>query len=98
MKTVKTFKEAKKLSLKKWNNVSELIHELNELSGEPCGFCEYSRHLKEKRVMTLSNCSVCLVNNKCKDLVGGDMTSKIRSLFDTCDRIIDYIESLDEDD
>lgn len=97
MPKVTTIKDAKERSLKKWYNIGIMINNINEVAGRPCGFCFYSRHIKNHDIKIIS-CSLCLVENTCTELVGKEFMSKIRELLGTVERITDYIHNIKEDE
>jgi len=79
MNKVKTFEEARKLSLIKWNKVKYLSIELDNLIDTDCSFCEYSNFLfdiVEKRKANkliipskIGSCEHCPVEKLCDKLI-----------------------------
>jgi len=65
MTEVKTFEEARKLSIDKWEKILVKISELEYLMGAECGFCFLSEY-KSKTTMYFK-CAQCLVENKCEE-------------------------------
>jgi len=66
MTEVKTFEEARKLSIDKWKNVLEEISFLENLMGEHCGFCLLGEYEVQQSAIG-SKCTHCLVESKCEE-------------------------------
>jgi len=84
MSKVKTFEDARKLSLIKWNKVKEALMELNNLIDDECSFCDYSTYLYRKEPESeptkLVICKRCPVESLCDKLIE-IKDNKPRSVF-----------------
>ncbi|MBA7490914.1 hypothetical protein ES702_01457 [subsurface metagenome] len=94
---VKTIKEAKELSLKKWHDIINELYEIRGIAISTCGFCYYSIHIELEKEISCNDCPICPVENTCLNTVGITFIKAISNLIDINKRIIDDIRNVKED-
>jgi len=64
---VKTFAEARAMSITKWEEILEELNEIENTIGEHCGFCFLADYEFKQSKKPSYKCTHCLVVNKCEE-------------------------------
>ena len=97
---VKTFEDARKLSLIKWTRVRESLIHTGLIMDEDCVFCEYAETLVEwkgtKADKKLEACRYCPVELLCQELIDIKLKNYTNLLYFIYD-LVDKLEEMREE-
>lgn len=98
--SVKTFEEARKLSLVKWTRVRESLMDLGNMMDEDCSFCEYAETLVELKDSTfdkkLEACKYCPVELLCQKVIDIKLVNYYDFMFFIY-HLVDKLEDMKEE-
>ena len=83
---VKTFEQAKQLSIKKWKSILSKLLVVSCDTGEYCGFCLLAQYKYEENDNVNGRCNHCLVIDKCNEYKNSNV--------DFLDMYVEFVESL----
>ncbi|MBA7490177.1 hypothetical protein ES702_00712 [subsurface metagenome] len=96
MVEVKTFEEARKLSITKWESILEELNEIESTIGEHCGFCFLADYEVECLRVIFYKCSHCLVEDKCQEYKE-EMGSTFNKFQEWVSELLEWLDDLKEE-
>ena len=90
---VSTVKQARILSLRKWDNVCILLDTFFDEIDRSCGFCELGRYRSHVQRQSGMGCQFCGVRDRCKQIqsTASDLETQMRDLVT---KTIKYLEDM----